>query len=194
MHALVVGLAQRALFAAGNDTLEVQPLDGTLLCYIPFFFFLSFQYVLVTTPFASTQACIKSQVSKDKLSRLMCYRCDQVTKNQRGREVNAVWKQPQKVTTSACPRVSKRIFPGSVARQKVWNVQKNSFRLAFKVIRGNHLILSARLYINFLSCSIIMLLLSLFSYSSVVRFIGKSDNLMLASHFSVKYRLCIQKT
>lgn len=70
MHALVVGLAQRALFAAGNDTVEVQPLDGALLCYIPFF--LSFQYVLVTTPFASTQACIKSQVCKDKLARLMC--------------------------------------------------------------------------------------------------------------------------
>lgn len=68
MHALVVGLAQRALFAAGNYTVEVQPLDGALL----YTFFLSFQYVLVTTPFASTQACIKSQVCKDKLARLMC--------------------------------------------------------------------------------------------------------------------------
>lgn len=75
MHALGVGLAQRALFAAGNDTVEVKPLDGTLLCYIHLtglgFFFLSFQYVL-TTPFASTQACIKSRVGKDKLARLMC--------------------------------------------------------------------------------------------------------------------------
>lgn len=68
-----------------NDTVEVQPLDGTLLCYIPF---LSFQYVLVTTPFASTQACIKSQVCKEAY--VLCYRCDQVTKNQRGREVNVV--------------------------------------------------------------------------------------------------------
>lgn len=38
MHALVVGLAQRALFAAGNYTVEVQPLDGALL-YTFFFKF-----------------------------------------------------------------------------------------------------------------------------------------------------------